>query len=88
MAFRPFPSVFHLLTGPRYNGDGAFDVTTLQMPPDYSRLLEDNVETVPLGLSEHAVVIDLSAVYGLPEFKDIGGQLATVSARPRVKIRR
>ncbi len=80
------PSVFDLLIGPRYKGEAAFDVTTLKMPADYSGALEHNDRTLPLGLTANAVVIDLSPVYGLPDFGDIRAELATVSARPSGRL--
>ena len=82
----PIPSVFDLLIGPRYNGEATFDVVTLRMPADYAhyaQALEQNDKTLPLAITKGAVVIDTSSIYNLPDFADVAGRLATVSARPR-----
>ena len=78
----PISHVFDLLIGARYKGAAAFDVATLQMPPDYALAMQQGDENLPLGIPENAVVIDTSPVYGLPDFKDAMSQMATVSARP------
>ena len=82
----PIPSVFDLLIGPRYNGEATFDVVTLRMPADYAhyaQALEQNDKTLPLAITKGAVVIDTSSIYNLPDFADVAGRLATVSAWPR-----
>jgi hypothetical protein len=79
----PISNAFDLLIGARYKGAAAFDVATLQMPPDYGLAMERNDKNLPLGIPKTAVVIDTSPVYGLPDFKDAISQMAIVSARPR-----
>jgi len=82
----PIPSVFDLLIGRRYNGEAAFDVVTLRMPPDYAHYaeaLEQNNKTLPLAITNGAVIIDTSSIYNLPDFADVASQLASVAARPR-----
>ena len=80
----PATGIFDLLIGPRYNGEAAFDVSTLVLPSGEAllRAVERNDDRLPLGVEENAVVIDTSSIYGVPSFNNISSRLATVSARP------
>jgi hypothetical protein len=68
---------FDLLIGPRYSGKAAFDVTEFQLPA---------VDGVPIALEKNALIIDTSAIYGVPNFKDFSHRVGIVSAQPRGTI--
>ena len=78
------PAIFDLLIGPRYRNEATFSVTEMVLPPtgSLSAAIERNINTLPLAIEEDLVIVDASPIYGEPNFKNILGQLATISARP------
>jgi hypothetical protein len=70
----PADHIFDLLLGPRYSGKSAFDVAEFQLPA---------VDGVPIALEKNALIIDTSAIYGVPNFKDFSHRVGVVSAQPR-----
>ncbi len=76
----PTDYIFDSLIGTRYDGKGSFDVTTLVIPPDS----ENNSDNTPQpAIEKNSIVIDTSAIYGLPAFRDIAHRFPVVSAQPR-----
>jgi hypothetical protein len=70
--------VFDYLIGTRYNEKASFGVITLVLPPE-NDLGRDLLQP---AIEKNSVVIDTSAIYGLPPYKDLIKRLPVVSSQP------
>ena len=77
-ALNPVIYIFDSLIGTRYNHKASFGVTEIRA--DQGESVDDALEP---AVEKNSIVIDTSAIYGSPNFKDLKKHYPLVSAQPR-----